>query len=148
MSAFEINASLLLFRVQIRLNFNFDNKLQEEPMKKDTRIINAGRSSKWTRGVVNPSVERASTVVFDSVKQMKDATAKRGEQVLFYGRRGTSTSFAFQDAMTELEGGAGCAIYPSGTAAITNAILAFVGAGDHILMVDNAYAPTSCKFCF
>lgn len=111
-------------------------------MKKDTKIVNAGRASKWTRGVVNPPVERASTVVFESTKQMKHATANRGNQVLFYGRRGTSTSFAFQDAMTELEGGAGCALYPSGTAAITNAILAFVETGDHILMVDTAYEPT------
>ncbi|WP_448569713.1 cystathionine beta-lyase [Thalassotalea ganghwensis] len=115
-------------------------------MKKDTKIVNAGRQSKWTRGVVNPPVERASTVVFDSVKEMKHATANRGNKVLFYGRRGTSTAFAFADAMTELEGGAGCAIYPSGTAAITNAILSFVKTGDHILMVDNAYEPTR-DFC-
>ncbi len=115
-------------------------------MKKDTKIVNAGRQAKWTRGVVNPPVERASTVVFDSVKQMKHATANRGNQVLFYGRRGTSTSFAFQDAMTELEGGAGCALYPSGTAAITNAILSFVKTGDHLLMVDTAYEPTR-DFC-
>lgn len=115
-------------------------------MKKQTKIVNAGRNSKWTRGVVNPPVERASTVVFNSVKEMKHATANRGNQVLFYGRRGTSTSFAFQDAMTELEGGAGCALYPSGTAAITNAILAFVESGDHLLMVDTAYEPTR-DFC-
>lgn len=111
-------------------------------MKKETKIINAGRKSQWTRGVVNPPVERASTVVFNSVKEMKHATANKANQVLFYGRRGTSTSFAFSDAMTELEGGAGCALYPSGTAAITNAILAFVKSGDHILMVDTAYEPT------
>lgn len=111
-------------------------------MKENTKIISAGRKSKWTRGVVNPPVERASTVVFDSVKEMKHATANKANQVLFYGRRGTTTSFAFSDAMTELEGGAGCALYPSGTAAITNAILAFVESGDHILMVDTAYEPT------
>lgn len=115
-------------------------------MKKSTKIVNAGRSKKWTGNVVNPPVERASTVVFDSIKEMKHATANRGNQVLFYGRRGTSTSFAFSDAMTELEGGAGCALYPSGTAAITNAILAFVETGDHILMVDTAYEPTR-DFC-
>lgn len=111
-----------------------------------TSIVNAGRSSKWTNGVVNPSVQRASTVVFDSVKEMKHATANKTNQVLFYGRRGTTTSFAFSDAMTELEGGAGCALYPSGTAAITNAILSFVKTGDHILMVDTAYEPTR-DFC-
>ena len=111
-------------------------------MKKETKLINAGRSNRWTRGVVNPPVERASTVVFNSVKEMKHATVNKTNQVLFYGRRGTSTSFAFSDAMVALEGGAGCAIYPSGTAAITNAILAFVKTGDHILMVDNVYEPT------
>lgn len=77
---------------------------------------------------------------------MKHATSNRGKQVLFYGRRGTTTAFAFADAMNELEGGAGCAIYPSGTAAITNAILAFVKTGDHILMADNTYEPTR-DFC-
>lgn len=111
-------------------------------MKQETKIVNAGRSAKWTNGVVNPSVTRASTVVFDTVKQMNDAVANRHNQTMVYGRRGTTTSFAFSDAMTELEGGAGCALFPSGTAAITNAILAFVKTGDHILMVDTAYEPT------
>ncbi|GAA0819088.1 cystathionine beta-lyase [Colwellia sp. D2M02] len=111
-------------------------------MKQETKIVNAGRSAKWTNGVVNPSVTRASTVVFDTVAQMNNAVANRHNQTMVYGRRGTTTSFAFSDAMTELEGGAGCALYPSGTAAITNAILAFVQTGDHILMVDTAYEPT------
>jgi len=115
-------------------------------MKNETKVVSAGRSAKWTKGVVNPPVQRASTVVFESVKEMKNAAAKRTDQVLFYGRRGTTTSFAFSDAMVEVEGGAGCALYPSGTAAITNAIISVVKAGDHILMVDNAYEPTR-DFC-
>ena len=115
-------------------------------MKKDTKIVSAGRSSKWTNGVVNPPVQRASTVVFDTVKDMKHAGANKTEQVLYYGRRGTTTSFAFADAMLDIEGGAGCALYPSGTAAITNAIISFVKTGDHILMIDNAYEPTR-DFC-
>lgn len=59
---------------------------------------------------------------------------------------GTNTHFAFQEAMTDIEGGAGCALYPCGTAAITNAILSFVSSGDHILMVDTCYEPTR-DFC-
>ncbi|MFQ3194825.1 MAG: cystathionine beta-lyase, partial [Colwellia sp.] len=43
-------------------------------MINDTKIVNAGRKSKWTRGVVNPPVERASTVVFNTVKEMNHAT--------------------------------------------------------------------------
>ncbi len=113
----------------------------------DTKIITAGRSKKWTQHLVNPPVSRASTIVFNSVEEMKHATANRANKELFYGRRGTNTHFAFQDAMVELEGGGvGCALYPCGTAAISNAIMSFVKAGDHILMVDAVYEPTR-DFC-
>lgn len=74
-------------------------------MKQDTKIVNAGRSAKWTNGVVNPPVTRASTVVFNTVAEMNNAVANRHNQTMVYGRRGTNTSFAFSDAMTELEGG-------------------------------------------
>ena len=111
-----------------------------------TKLITAGRSKKWTQGVVNPPVQRASTVVFDTVAEKNHATINRANKTLFYGRRGTTTHFAFQEAMTEVEGGAGCALYPCGTAAISNTILSFVESGDHILMVDTCYEPTR-DFC-
>lgn len=113
---------------------------------KQTKYVTAGRDKKWTNGVVNPPVQRASTVVFDTVAEKHHATINRANKTLFYGRRGTHTHFAFQDAMTEVEGGAGCALYPCGTAAISNAILAFVESGDHVLMVDTCYEPTR-DFC-
>ncbi|MGB2079090.1 MAG: cystathionine beta-lyase [Vibrio sp.] len=111
-----------------------------------TTLVTAGRKSQWTHGVVNPPVQRASTVVFDTVAEKKVATGKRMDKTLFYGRRGTQTHFALQDAMVDIEGGSGCALYPCGTAAITNAILAFVQQGDHLLMVDTCYEPTR-DFC-
>ena len=113
---------------------------------KTTKLITAGRDKKWTNGVVNPPVQRASTVVFNSVEEKRKATINRANKTLFYGRRGTNTHFAFQDAMVKVEGGAGCALYPCGTAAISNAILSFVETGDHILMVDTCYEPTR-DFC-
>ena len=113
---------------------------------KHTQIVSAGRKKAYTQGVVNPVVQRASTVVFDSVADLKAAAKKRGDKTLFYGRRGTTTHFALQEAIAELEGGEGCALYPSGAAAISNALLSFVKTGDHILMVDTAYEPTR-DFC-
>ncbi|SEG16910.1 cystathionine beta-lyase [Vibrio hangzhouensis] len=113
---------------------------------KTTKFVTAGRDKKWTNGVVNPPVQRASTIVFDTVAEKNHATINRANKTLFYGRRGTNTHFAFQDAMTEIEGGTGCALYPCGTAAISNAILSFVETGDHILMVDTCYEPTR-DFC-
>ncbi len=113
---------------------------------KKTTLVTAGRNKKWTNGVVNPPVQRASTIVFNSVAEKNHATANRANKTLFYGRRGTTTHFAFQEAMNEVEGGAGCALYPCGTAAISNTILSFVETGDHVLMVDTCYEPTR-DFC-
>ena len=114
--------------------------------KRQTKLVSAGRNKKWTKGGVNPPVQRASTIVFDNVADKQNATANRMNKTLFYGRRGTHTHFAFQEAMAEIEGGAGCALYPCGTAAITSSLLAFTETGDHILMVDTCYEPTR-DFC-
>ncbi|WP_325895011.1 cystathionine beta-lyase [Grimontia sp. NTOU-MAR1] len=114
--------------------------------KLNTTLVSAGRKSAYCKGSVNSVIQRASSIVFDSVEQKKVATKHRGERELFYGRRGTLTHFAFQDAMTELEGGAGCVLYPCGAAAIANSILSFVKTGDHVLMTGGAYEPTQA-FC-
>ncbi len=66
---------------------------------KNTQIVSAGRKKAYTQGVVNPVVQRASTVVFDSVADLKEAAKKRGDKTLFYGRRGTTTHFALQEAI-------------------------------------------------
>lgn len=112
----------------------------------ETTLVHAGRKSRYTQGSVNPVVQRASSLVFNTVADKKHATRNRYKGELFYGRRGTLTHFALQDAMCELEGGAGCYLYPCGAAAVTNAILAFVSQGDHILMTGAAYEPTQ-DFC-
>ncbi|STD22783.1 cystathionine beta-lyase metC [Enterobacter asburiae] len=57
-------------------------------------------------------IQRASSLVFDTVEEKKIATRNRAKGGLFYGRRGTLTHFSLQEAMCELEGGAGCALFP------------------------------------
>ncbi|WP_333606850.1 cystathionine beta-lyase [Arsukibacterium sp.] len=111
-------------------------------MKQNTRLVHAGRAKQYTGYAVNPPLVRASTIVFDTFAQLKQATLGRGNRVPFYGRRGTDTHFALQQAICELEGGAGCALYPCGAAAVSGALLAFLQSGDHLLMVDSAYEPT------
>ncbi len=115
-------------------------------MKKNTQIVAAGRKKAYTGGVVNPVIQRASTVVFDDVDAMRHAGVHRGNKTLFYGRRGTNTHFALQEAIAELEGGEGCALYPCGAAAISSCLLSFLKSGDHLLMVDTVYEPTR-DFC-
>ena len=112
----------------------------------DTALVHAGRSKKYTLGSVNSVIQRASSLVFDTVEAKKHATRNRAKGELFFGRRGTRTHFSRQEAMCELEGGAGCALFPCGAAAVANTILAFVEQGDHILVTNTAYEPTQ-DFC-
>ena len=115
-------------------------------MSLPTQLVNAGRKKRYTQGAVNSVIQRASSLVFDTVEAKKEAAENRTKGALFYGRRGTLTHFALQDAMVEIEGGAGCYLYPCGAAAIANAMLAFVKSGDHILVSEAAYEPTQ-EFC-
>ena len=111
-----------------------------------TTFVHAGRKKRFSQGSVNPVLQRASSLVFDSIEDKKHATQHRAKGELFYGRRGTLTHFALQDLMCEMEGGAGCYLYPCGAAAVTNSILSFVKSGDHVLMSGAAYEPTQ-DFC-
>lgn len=108
----------------------------------DTTLVTAGRKKEWTHGIVNPPVYRASTCLFDSYAEMRERVADPAARKLFYGRKGTPTQWALEDALTELENGEGTMLYPSGIAAVTGAILALVKSGDHILITDSAYEPT------
>lgn len=95
-------------------------------------------------GVVNPPVFHASTVMFKNMADMaqREQALHRGEDVLWYGRKGTPITFAVQNALAALEGGHRALVFPSGLAACTSALAAYVGAGDHVLISDSVYGPT------
>jgi len=121
------------------------NDGQDDPGAGDraaTRLAHAGRRPEWTMGVVNPPVFHASTVVFRTLAEL-DAAVADPDGRLYYGRRGTPTSWALESALSELEpGAAGTRLFPSGVAALAAALLACLDAGDHVLVVDSAYEPT------
>ena len=115
-------------------------------IRPDTQLVEGGRRKEWTQGIVNPAVWRASTILFDSVADMRAAN-KRPNDGLYYGRRGTPTQWALADALTALEPGAeGTMLYPSGVAAVAGALLSVLKPGDEVLLVDSAYEPTR-SFC-
>ena len=114
-------------------------------MKKQSRIVHAGRHPEQFQGAVNPPVFHASTILHPSVAAM-EASGKKPFDGVRYGRYGTPTTFAFEEAIAEVEGGGRAIATSSGLAAITGALLAFLKAGDHLLMVDSVYFPTR-KFC-
>ncbi len=114
-------------------------------MKKDTIITTAGRNPEGNFGIVNPPVYHASTVTFSTVAELETAQQKTFD-VVRYGRWGTPTTQALEDAVSRLEGGDRTVTVSSGLAAITVSLLAFLRQGDHVLMVDNVYSPTR-KLC-
>ena len=114
-------------------------------MKKDSQIVHAGRHPERHFGAVNPPVYHASTILHPSVAAMQSSGKKPFEGVR-YGRFGTPTTHAFEEAMAVVEGGHKTVATSSGLAAITGALLAYLKAGDHLLMVDTTYYPTR-HFC-
>jgi cystathionine beta-lyase len=111
--------------------------------KPATRLVVGGRDPAANHGFVNPPVHHVSTVLYPTAE---DFLARRARYL--YGRRGTPTSEALEDALRALEGPgcAGVALLPSGLAAISTALLAVLKASDHLLVTDSVYQPTR-KFC-
>jgi cystathionine beta-lyase len=107
----------------------------------DTILAHAGRRAEWRGRLVNPPVHRGSTILFDSVAEMRSAKPGLGEY--YYGLHGTPTQWALSEALTALEpGAAGTALHSSGMASVTAALLTVLSAGDELLMVDSVYGPT------
>lgn len=108
-----------------------------------TKVVGAGRRPEWTQGIVSPPVWRASTILYDTVADMRAAGGRDTHHRLFYGRRGTPTQWSLADALTSLEPGAEATfLYPSGVAAVSAALLSVLSPGDELLLPDSAYDPT------
>jgi cystathionine beta-lyase len=98
--------------------------------------VHLGRKPFEHHGFVNPPVYRGSTILYETLDALNSRT-----QPYTYGRRATPTTRALEEAITELEGGAATILTSSGLGAVSTALLAFVSAGDHILITDSAYQP-------
>lgn len=106
--------------------------------KMQTVLAHAGSKPAEYHGAVNVPVHRMSTIVFNSY----DAFEKVPNVPYVYGRAGTPTSAAFEEAIAAIEGAHRSVATCSGLSAIVTTLLAFVtAAGDHILMPDNCYGP-------
>lgn len=114
-------------------------------MKKDTLLTHVGRDPARYDGMVNTPVFRTSTVIHPTLASYEQRPAE-GEKIVRYGRYGTPTTFALEEAVSQMEGGYRAVAVPSGLAAISAALCAFVKTGDHLLVSDSVYAPTRA-FC-
>src|SRR5262249_60957617 len=105
------------------------------PLQPATQLVVGGRDPAANHGFVNPPVHHVSTVLYPTAD---DFIARRARYV--YGRRGTPTSEALENALCTLEGPAcaGVALVPSGLAAISTALLSVLNAADHPLGTHSA----------
>ena len=114
-------------------------------MKKDTLLARAGRDPARHQGMVNTPVFRTSTVIFPDLETYEARDGDDYKKVR-YGLYGTPTTFALEEAVARMEGGHAAVAVPSGLAAITAALCAYVKTGDHLLVPDSVYTPTR-TFC-
>ncbi len=116
-------------------------------MKDSTILVHAGRAPLRVGGPVNMPVHRASTIVSPTLEEFDANEAGDAKfRNVCYGALGTENAFALCEAVNQLEQGAGSMVTSSGLAACTQSLLAFVGAGDHVLMPDSVYGPQR-MFC-
>ncbi|MCA3227721.1 MAG: PLP-dependent transferase, partial [Burkholderiales bacterium] len=121
---------------------------KNSPAHPATQLVLGGRD-RDTLGFVNPPLVRGSTVLHDSVADMKARVAARlagADEPIAYGIYGGPTHQAFYDALNALEGGHRSWALPSGLTACAIALQAFVGSGDHVLVPDSVYGPVR-RFC-
>jgi len=113
-------------------------------MKDKTKLVHMARNhAEAETQAVNPPVIRASTVLYRDTDALKSIRTRRegNERVFSYGARGTPTTFALEDAITEIEQGARTMLFPTGLAAIAHVFLSVLKPGDHCLLSESIYGP-------
>lgn len=116
-------------------------------MKEKTEIVTAGRNAALSHGAINMPAYRASTISHPNLASWREAGSKRlNKDTYVYGRFGTPTARAFEEAVAAVEGADRAVSVSSGMAACAAAILSAVKAGDHMLVIDCVYAPVR-SFC-
>ncbi|MFC3070096.1 cystathionine beta-lyase [Phenylobacterium soli] len=113
-------------------------------MAEETRLIRAGAAHGAQKELVKtvaPPIQKGSTVLLPNAAALYD-----DDNYITYGRQGLAAHEALKEGLAVLEGAVGVALYPSGVAALTGALLAVLKAGDEILVTDTVYKPTR-RFC-
>ncbi len=95
---------------------------------------------------VNPPVVRASTIIFKSMKHLRNTQAKSQKNPIGghydYGRQGTSTTHILQKILTKLEESYHVFTTPTGFGSVFLAIFSIVRPGDEMIVADPVYSPT------
>ncbi|MAJ23170.1 MAG: cystathionine beta-lyase [Candidatus Pelagibacter sp. TMED64] len=115
-------------------------------MKKSIRTILKSEAKDHISRSVNPPVVRASTVLFKTMKELRNHQKDivKGKNVEFwdYGRQGTQTTVQLQKLLKELEEAHQVFLTPTGFSAVALAIMSMCRPGDEVVISDGVYRPT------
>jgi len=111
-------------------------------MHPSTRLIHPTEPEISSARTIEPAISRGSTVLFDSYADFLDAGKGRYRGIT-YGTDRLPQQRILEKALQDLEGAALTRVFPSGISAIAETLLMFLRSGDHVLICDNAYGPTT-----
>ena len=115
-------------------------------MKKSIKTYLKRPSKDNTNRSANPSVTRASTILFDTMQELKkhELKIKQNKKITFfsYGRYGSSTTIELENILKELENAYHVFLTGTGFGGIALALMSLCRPGDEILVSDNVYGPT------
>lgn len=107
-----------------------------------TRAVQAGADPERDRHGLAPGLHRSSAFAFDSAERA--AAVHEGEEPgFFYGRMGSPTQRALEEALAELEGGEAALALASGMAAVSSLLFTALEPGDHVVAPAALYATTA-----
>lgn len=107
-----------------------------------TSVVHGGRrSGKRAHDAVVAPIVPTSTYAFRDTAEIADHFEGRAERDE-YGRYGNPTVRSAEEVLAALDGAEDAALFPSGMAAITTAMLALLRAGDEVVLFADCYRRT------
>jgi cystathionine gamma-synthase len=108
-----------------------------------TQAVHAGEERRKPYGALTTPVVQTSTYTFEDTAEimafMRQKAAGEMPSRVDYGRYGNPTQSAVERKMAVLESGERALLFPSGMCAVTTTLGALLSAGDHLVMVRDAY---------
>lgn len=111
-----------------------------------TQAVHAGEERRKPHGALTTPIVQTSTYTFSNTGEILDfMRSKEAEEPGLrceYGRYSNPTQTAAEGKLAALEGAEKALLFGSGMAAVTTTLLARLSAGDHLVMVRDAYHRT------
>ena len=109
--------------------------------KIETKALHAGHDINTTASTRAVPIYQTTSYVFNNTQHAADLFALK-EPGFIYTRLNNPTNDILEKRLAEIDGGIGAAVFASGTAAISTALLTLLKAGDHIVASNSLYGGT------